>query len=143
MQSSLQQVHGRIMGSPQHEDVRTTDRVFSERQRRVADLQRSERFDAIRILRIQTYRLFVVGRDFDDACQDTPGPKENDGCPWPDTDGDGIVDPEDKCPETGGVPFETIQSMTGVRQLDLLDSSQAMLLVEIDGRMNLQAVALP
>ena len=46
-------------------------------------------------------------------------------------------------PDTGGVPFETIESLDGVRQLDLLDSSHAMLLVELDGRMNLQAVVLP
>jgi hypothetical protein len=27
------------------------------------------------------------------------GPKENAGCPWPDTDGDGVLDKDDKCPE--------------------------------------------
>ena len=46
--------------------------------------------------------------------------------------------------DTGGVPFETIASLTGVRQLDLLDSSRAMLLVEAaGGGLNLEAVALP
>ena len=33
--------------------------------------------------------------DKDDLCPDVPGPKENDGCPWPDTDGDGILDKDD------------------------------------------------
>jgi len=47
-------------------------------------------------------------------------------------------------PEVGGVPFETIGSLTGVQQLDLLDASRAMVLVAAaDGGMNLQSVALP
>ena len=50
----------------------------------------------------------------------------------------------ERVPDTGGVPFETIASMQGVRQLDLLDSSQAMLLVEAaGGGLNLEAAALP
>ncbi|MCH9683272.1 MAG: OmpA family protein, partial [Deltaproteobacteria bacterium] len=35
--------------------------------------------------------------DPDDACVDVPGVVEYKGCPIPDTDGDGILDPEDKC----------------------------------------------
>ena len=27
-----------------------------------------------------------------------PGPKENQGCPWPDTDKDGVLDKDDDCP---------------------------------------------
>ena len=47
-------------------------------------------------------------------------------------------------PDTGGVPFETIASMQGVRQLDLLNSTQAMLLVDAaGGGLNLEAAALP
>ncbi len=50
----------------------------------------------------------------------------------------------DHVPDTGGVPFETIESMAGVRQLDLLDSSHAMLLVEAaGGGFDLEAAALP
>jgi outer membrane protein OmpA-like peptidoglycan-associated protein len=37
-----------------------------------------------------------------DRCPTTPGPKENDGCPWPDRDGDGIPDKDDKCPDKPG-----------------------------------------
>lgn len=50
-----------------------------------------------------------IDRDFDgtvdtlDACVEVPGPKENKGCPWPDTDKDGIVDNEDECPNTPGI----------------------------------------
>ena len=33
-----------------------------------------------------------------DKCPNEPGPKENQGCPDKDTDGDGIVDRLDKCP---------------------------------------------
>ena len=41
--------------------------------------------------------------DKEDKCPDTPGIKEYDGCPIPDTDGDGINDKEDKCPTVKGV----------------------------------------
>ncbi len=41
--------------------------------------------------------------DKDDKCPDTPGVIEYDGCPIPDTDGDGINDKEDKCPTVKGV----------------------------------------
>jgi len=47
-------------------------------------------------------------------------------------------------PDTAGVPFETIASMTGVQQLDLLDSTHALLLVQsAGGSLDLQAAALP
>ena len=36
--------------------------------------------------------------DADDKCPNEPGPKENQGCPDKDSDGDGIVDRMDKCP---------------------------------------------
>ena len=50
----------------------------------------------------------------------------------------------DYVPDTGGVPFETIESMAGVRQLDLLDASHAMLLLENPGGgFDLEAAALP
>ena len=46
--------------------------------------------------------------------------------------------------DTAGVPFETIASMKGVQQLDLLDSSHAMVLVQSSsGSLDLQSVALP
>jgi hypothetical protein len=48
-----------------------------------------------------------------------------------------------KIPETAGVPFETIATMKGVRQLDLLDQTHALLLVESANALNLEAVALP
>jgi hypothetical protein len=47
--------------------------------------------------------------------------------------------------ETAGVPFETIASMKGVQQLDLLDSTHALLLVQSQqpGVLDLQAAVLP
>jgi hypothetical protein len=27
---------------------------------------------------------------------------QKNGCPWPDTDGDGVLDKDDKCPEVKG-----------------------------------------
>jgi len=41
--------------------------------------------------------------DPDDKCVDTPGVTEYEGCPIPDTDGDGILDPDDKCVDEPGV----------------------------------------
>jgi len=47
-------------------------------------------------------------------------------------------------PNTAGVPFETIASMKGVQQLDLLDPSHALVLIEAaGGGLNLEAVPLP
>jgi outer membrane protein OmpA-like peptidoglycan-associated protein len=40
--------------------------------------------------------------DPDDKCVDVPGVAEYDGCPIPDTDGDGILDPDDKCVDEPG-----------------------------------------
>ncbi len=40
--------------------------------------------------------------DKDDQCPDQPGPKENNGCPWPDRDGDGVFDKDDQCPDQPG-----------------------------------------
>ena len=41
--------------------------------------------------------------DKDDQCPDVAGPKENNGCPWPDTDNDGILDKDDACPTVPGL----------------------------------------
>ena len=47
-------------------------------------------------------------------------------------------------PETAGVPFETVGSMKGVQQLDLLDATRALLLVQSQpATLDLQAAALP
>ena len=40
--------------------------------------------------------------DFIDNCPTEFGPKENNGCPWPDTDGDGLIDKDDECPNLAG-----------------------------------------
>ncbi len=40
--------------------------------------------------------------DKDDACPEVAGPKEFNGCP--DTDGDKIIDKDDACPEEAGLP---------------------------------------
>ena len=40
--------------------------------------------------------------DAEDKCPTVAGPKENAGCPWPDTDGDGVLDKDDKCPTVKG-----------------------------------------
>ncbi len=39
--------------------------------------------------------------DKDDLCPEVPGPKELNGCP--DTDGDGILDKDDSCPDVAGL----------------------------------------
>ena len=40
--------------------------------------------------------------DKNDSCVTVAGPIETNGCP--DRDGDGIIDPEDDCPDTPGNP---------------------------------------
>jgi hypothetical protein len=46
--------------------------------------------------------------------------------------------------ETGGVPFETVTSMKGVEQLDLLDDTRTIVLARSDaGALNLDVVSLP
>ena len=44
---------------------------------------------------------------------------------------------------TGGVPFETVASMTGIEQLDLLDGTRSIVVVRGTAGRNLQAVVLP
>ena len=45
--------------------------------------------------------------------------------------------------ETGGVAYETVASMKGIEQLDLLDGSRTLVLSKADGGLNLATVALP
>jgi hypothetical protein len=45
--------------------------------------------------------------------------------------------------ETGGIGYETIASMTGIEQLDLLDSTRTIVLSRAEGALNLTTVALP
>jgi outer membrane protein OmpA-like peptidoglycan-associated protein len=42
--------------------------------------------------------------DPDDRCPTVKGVPEYQGCPIPDTDGDGILDPDDECVDVAGVP---------------------------------------
>ena len=44
---------------------------------------------------------------------------------------------------TAGVAYETIQAMTGVVQMDLLDAQRSLVITRAGGTLNLQAVALP
>ena len=41
--------------------------------------------------------------DKDDKCPTESGPASNNGCPLPDSDGDGVADKDDKCPNTAGI----------------------------------------
>jgi hypothetical protein len=45
--------------------------------------------------------------------------------------------------ETGGIGYETIASMKGVEQMDLLDAQRTIVLARANGALNLSAVALP
>lgn len=38
----------------------------------------------------------------EDACPDVAGPVDNQGCPYPDTDNDGVLDKDDQCPTEAG-----------------------------------------
>jgi hypothetical protein len=57
-------------------------------------------------------------------------------------DAHGIVEPVKT--ERQGLPYETIASLKGIEQLDRLDNNQAIVLARAeDGKLNLQAIALP
>ncbi len=43
------------------------------------------------------------GQPHEDKCPNTPGPEDNDGCPYGDRDGDGFLDNVDQCPDEAGV----------------------------------------
>jgi len=45
--------------------------------------------------------------------------------------------------ETSGIAYETIASMKGVEQMDLLDAQRSIVLARVNGALNLSAVALP
>jgi hypothetical protein len=49
----------------------------------------------------------------------------------------------ERIPEKAGVPYETIASLQGVQQLDKLDDSTALVLINSNGSMNLRSVPLP
>ncbi len=40
--------------------------------------------------------------DVNDKCKEVAGDKENDGCPWPDDDNDGVANKDDACPDEAG-----------------------------------------
>jgi hypothetical protein len=44
---------------------------------------------------------------------------------------------------TAGVPFETIATMTGIQQMDLLDAQRTLVIADENGAKNLRAVPLP
>ena len=45
--------------------------------------------------------------------------------------------------DKGGIGYETVATMTGIEQLDLLDSGHSLVLARANGTLNLSAVALP
>jgi hypothetical protein len=45
---------------------------------------------------------------------------------------------------TAGLPYETVESLKGVQQLDRLDDSRALILIQAEsGSLNLQTIPLP
>jgi len=40
--------------------------------------------------------------DVNDKCKEVAGDKENEGCPWPDDDNDGVANKDDTCPDEAG-----------------------------------------
>ncbi len=66
--------------------------------------------------------------------QTVKGPKENAGCPWPDRDGDGVLDKDDKCPDVKGtvanqgcpeVSDEAIKRLNDYAKTILFDTGKA------------------
>ena len=44
---------------------------------------------------------------------------------------------------TGGVGYETVASMQGIEQLDMLDAQNSIVIARANGAVNLQVVPLP
>ena len=68
--------------------------------------------------------------DKDDECPEVAGAVENKGCPWPDTDLDGLLDKDDKCPnikgpkENDGCPYVDTDG-DGITDVNDLDDDNA------------------
>jgi len=69
-----------------------------------------------------------------DKCPNEAGPAENDGCPWPDRDGDGVLDKDDQCPDVPGtvanngcpeVSVEVIKQLNEYSKTILFDLGKA------------------
>jgi len=70
--------------------------------------------------------LTDVIADKDDNCPDVAGPAENNGCPWPDADGDGVLDKDDNCPNIAGPASNNgCPIVTDEVQQELLDLARA------------------
>ena len=71
-------------------------------------LGKSKTIDAYIGVKVPIYQTKLRDKDGDglkddvDNCPETPGPIENNGCPWKDNDGDGILDKDDNCPTEAG-----------------------------------------
>lgn len=71
-------------------------------------LDKSKTIDAYVGVKVPIYQTKLRDKDGDglkddvDGCPETPGPIENNGCPWEDNDGDGILDKDDNCPTEAG-----------------------------------------
>ncbi|MCB0373173.1 MAG: OmpA family protein [Muricauda sp.] len=71
-------------------------------------LDKSKTIDAYVGMKVPIYQTKLRDKDGDglkddvDGCPETPGPIENNGCPWEDNDGDGILDKDDNCPTEAG-----------------------------------------
>ncbi|MBK07862.1 MAG: hypothetical protein CL920_22000 [Deltaproteobacteria bacterium] len=57
-----------------------------------------------------------------DRCPSVEGPKENRGCPWPDSDGDGLKDNVDRCPKQIGPTFNKGCPLTDIDKDGVTDN---------------------
>ena len=87
--------------------------------------------ESFKVVLILTVTVLLINHD---KCPTVKGPKENGGCPWPDTDGDGVLDKDDRCPEVKGtvanngcpeVTEEVIKKLNAYAKTILFNSGKA------------------
>jgi outer membrane protein OmpA-like peptidoglycan-associated protein len=88
--------------------------------------------------------------DKDDACPEVPGPKTNAGCPFKDTDQDGVIDLIDRCIETPGpaendgcpVVEDVVDAIKELARTVYFDTGKATFKPETIGRLDMMAAIL-
>jgi len=67
-----------------------------------------------------------------DKCPGTAGDAANGGCPWPDSDNDGVADKDDECPNEAGVAANNGCPAEPTGLIEFINSSKSTLLFRIE-----------
>ena len=70
--------------------------------------------------------------DVNDKCKEVAGDKENEGCPWPDDDNDGVANKDDACPDEAGTAASQGCPASPKAIVDFLQSAEGTILFTAD-----------